>query len=406
MNPVFSLPMLPIQVAPVVASLPVQPVNFDALLTESSANTPDTPVGSADPIGSPPVVQDNEAAIMAMQEADIDAAIRPLLAAYAGNPTQVSISVVSPATIRDEISVPEVESDKEQPAQQECFELVVPVPIVDPTPIPLPALVASTFAPAVSPTATAIAKADQSPKIATPKGSPPVMEPDVEIGAHPQAPPVHTNGVRQNIVPVLQQPMQGAPLVLNKTGAIPITELTALFTATSVESNAVSGAGFQMIMTERIAETVVRPITDASALVADRALDVARGSLWLDQLAGDIAAVQERDRDLSFRLIPAQLGQLDIKIAASDNGMQLNFSTQTDEAARIIGSAQSRLVEDLKAQGVRVAGSEVNAESGQSSFAQQHGQSSRAETTAEFERVSPVSSEPTPQNEPLNGRFA
>lgn len=387
MTPVFSLPVLPIQFAPVAASLPVPSVNFDALLTESStpvAHTPSTPVAPVEAIGSPSVAQDNEAAIKAFPWADIDAAVGPLLAAYAGEPTPISTSVVSPSSASDDVSVPDVESDEVQTAPPECAETVVPNPIVISVPIQPPALVANTFAPTVSPSATAIAKANQSPKVAIPKGSPPVMGPDAEIVAH----------------------TQDASLVQTKTGTIPVAELAALFAATPVESNAVLSAGFQTIMTERIAETAVRALTDASAAVADRALDVARGSLWLDQLAGDIAAVQDRDRDLSFRLIPAQLGQLDVKIASSDDGMQLNFNTQTEEAARIIGSAQLRLVEELKAQGVRVAGSEVNAGAGQQSFSQQNGQPARAATIAEFERPSLVASEQTTANEPQNGRFA
>ena len=86
--------------------------------------------------------------------------------------------------------------------------------------------------------------------------------------------------------------------------------------------------------------------------------------------------------------------------------MQLNFTTQTEAAAQIISSAQSRLVEELKAQGVRVAGSEVNAGSGQQSFAQQNGQSARAAAITEFERPSSDFPESTSQNEPQNGRFA
>ena len=406
MTPVFSLPMLPIQVAPVVASLPVQSVNFDALLTVSSANTPDTPVTSVDRISSPPVVQENQAAIMAVQEANIDAAIRPLLAANAGDPTLVSISVVSPPSVRGDLSVPDGESDEAQPDQPECMEMVVPNSIVIPMPVQLPALVANTLAPTVRSMTAAITKADQPAKVAIPKGSPPVMEPDVEITAHPQAAPARSNSVRQTIAPVLQQPTQDALLRVNNVGAITVADLVGLFASMPVESNSVLGAGFQTIITERIAETAARQLTDASILVADRALDVARGSLWLDQLAGDIAAVQENNRDLSFRMIPAQLGQLDVKIATNDDGMQLNFNTQTEEAARIIGSAQSRLIEELKAQGVRVAGSEVNTGSGQQSFGQQNGQAARAATIAEFERPSFQSPEPTPPNEPQNGRFA
>lgn len=409
MTPVFSLPMLPIQVAPLVASLPAQAVNFDALLSVSSgpvANTPDISVASVDPIGSPPVAQENQAAIMAVPEADIDADIRPLLAAFSSDPSPISISVLSPATASDKTSAPEIERDEAEPAQHECVEIVVPVPIVDPTPIPLPALVASTLAPAVLPSFPKITKADQPPKVTETKGGPPVMEPLVEIAAHIQAAPVQTISARKNIASALQQPTQAAPLPVNQAGATPIADLAALFASTPLESNSVFGAGFQTIMNERIAATAVRPLIDASALVADRALDVARGSLWLDQLAGDIAAAQDHDRALSFRMIPAQLGQLDVRIANREDGLQLNFSTQSEEAARIIGSAQSRLVEELKAQGVRVGGCEVNAGSGQSSFSQQNGQPVHPEIIAEFERPSPDFAEPTNPSQPQNGRFA
>ena len=409
MTPVFSLPLSPIQFALQNASLPVQSVSFDALLTVSSgpdANASDIPAASLEPIGSLPVAEDNAVAIMAVPEADIDAAIRPLLAAYAGDPTRVSISVVSPPSVSGELSVPDGESDEAQPDQPECMEMVVPNSIVIPMPIQLPALVANIVAPTVSPTATAIAKADQPPKVAIPKGGPRVMESDVEAVAQPQAASVQTKSVRQNVAPALQQLTQDASLPVNKASAIPTAELAALFAATPVESNTVPGAGFQTIMAERIAETAIRPLTDASAVVADRALDVARGSLWLDQLAGDIVAVQDKDRDLSFRLIPAQLGQLDVNIGTRDDGLQLNFCTQSEEAARIIGGAQSRLIEELKAQGVRVAGSEVNAGSGKSTGEQQNSHSALAETITEFERSSPQFTEPNHASERQNGRFA
>ena len=403
MTPVFALPLSPIQFAPQTASLPLRAVSFDALFTMSSgpvANTPATPVASVEPIGSPSIAQTNEAAIISVPEGDIDAALRPLLAAYAGDPTPISISVVSPATASNEASVTNVESDDDEPAQCEFAEMVIP------TPIQLPAFVTSTLAPAVLPASLMIAKGDQPPKVTAPKGGPVVMEPDVEIGAHTQTAPVQTNTMRQNITPVLQQPTQDALLRVNNAGAITVAELAAQFAATPAESNSVLSPGFQAIMTERIADTSVRSLTDTSTLAADCALEVARGSLWLDQLAGDIAAVQDNDRDLSFRLIPAQLGQLDVNIGTRDDGLQLNFCTQSEEAARIIGGAQSRLIEELKAQGVRVAGSEVNAGSGQSTGEQQNSHSALAETITEFERSSPQFTEPNHASERQNGRFA
>ena len=364
---------------------------------------PVEPVASVEPVGSRIAAQDNQATI------------RPLLAACAGEPTPISIVVVSPASANDETSGGDVKRDEAQPSPTECMEMVIPDPVLIAIPVPLPASVASAFAPAVTPAALPASaeatKADQRPKATGPKGSPSVMAPDGENGAHMHAVPVQTNSARPTIAPALQRPTQDPPLPVNQAGVAPVADVPGLLPSMSVESNSVSGTGFQTIITERIAEAAIRPLSDASALVADRAMDVARGSLWLDQLAGDIAAMQDNDRDLVFRLIPAQLGQLDVKIANRDDGIQLSFNTQTDEAAHIIGGAQPRLVEELKAQGVRVAGSEVNTGSGHQSFghqssAQQNGQSARTAAIAELERPSLVSPEQTTANDPQNGRFA
>ena len=386
MTPAFALPTLLSRPALQMATLPVQATGFEALLSVSSglvAEAPMMPVAFGEPISLPPVVQENESAKDSTPEADIDADIRPLLAVFSGDPAPISITVVSRSSVGDDVSVPEIENDAAQPAQPECAEMVIP------TPIAFPAVVAPTVAPAVFPTDTAAAKANQPPKVATSKGGAPVMEPVVKIVVRTDTASLPTNRTRQN-----------------NAGTVPAADLAGLLGSTAFESNSVFGAGFQTIMVERIVDTAVRPLTDASALVADRALDVARGSLWLDQLAGDIAAVQDHDRELAFRLIPAQLGQLDVRIATSEDGVQLTFSTQTEEASRVIGSAQSRLVEELKAQGVRVAGSEVNTGSGQSSFMQHNGHPARAQTIAEFDRPLPDLPETTPPNEPQNGRFA
>jgi flagellar hook-length control protein FliK len=364
MTPVFSLPALPIQIAHVAASLPIQAVDFEALLSATTA-----PV--SEPASAPPQVQESAPTMVTAPEVDIDVEIMPLLATFDREAVPQSVS--------DEDRVADIDSI--ETAQRQSAEIVVPNPIV------VPVQVAAPIIAAVSVGATVLPFAAQ-------KDVPPVMDRDTELNSVS----VPSANVRQ--------PTLAAPKQLNPADPIAVADLAALFAATPVESNSVSGAGFQALITDRIAEPAVRPLTDASAQVADRALDVARGSLWLDQLAGDIAAVQDEGCELAFRLIPPQLGQLDVKIASGDNGMQLNFSTQTDEAAQIISNAQSRLVEELKSQGVRVAGSEVNAGSGQPSFTQQNGQSARAPMIAEFDRPSNDFPESTPPNEPPNGRFA
>jgi flagellar hook-length control protein FliK len=393
--------MTPVSASPLAQVLPSSPFcpaaqtkGFEALLSMPSgpiAEAPVMPVALGEPLGSPPIVPEDAA----VPDAAIEANILPLLAAFGGVATSQEISVVSQPSVSAEVSNPEVDSDDTQLIDREGEETVIPTPVVVPTPIASPNIAAATAIAALVTSAPAAAKATESTKIAISKS-----------GATADAVPVQVATARQNSRPVLQQPMQDIPLLANNAVAIPTADLAAILAPAAVESNAAIGAGFQAIMTDRTADTAVRPLTEASAIVAERALDVARGSLWLDQLAGDIAAVQDQDRDLSFRLIPAQLGQLDVKIASNSEGMQLNFSTQTDEAARIIGNAQSRLVDELKAQGVRVAGSEVNSGSGQSATGQQNGSPARAQTISEFDRQHLASSETTPTPEPHNGRFA
>lgn len=151
---------------------------------------------------------------------------------------------------------------------------------------------------------------------------------------------------------------------------------------------------------------------DPTALVAERVLDLARNNLWLDQLASDIVATTDNDRALSFRLVPAQLGQLDVRIENRDEGMQIQFTAQTTEATRIVSSAQPQLLEELRNQGMRAVGSEVlnssdTANGSQNNgFAQQNGQRPQAAQQAEIREMGPVSDQTQPDDGQQSGRFA
>jgi len=94
--------------------------------------------------------------------------------------------------------------------------------------------------------------------------------------------------------------------------------------------------------------------------IAERILDLASDGAWIDQLAHDIAATRSDSGDISFRLMPRHLGRLDVAMLMRDDGVSLKLDTQHEAAATIVTAAQGRLVEDLRQQGVRVAGSEVS----------------------------------------------
>ena len=121
------------------------------------------------------------------------------------------------------------------------------------------------------------------------------------------------------------------------------------------------------------------PLAEAAkaAPIAERILDTASDDQWIAQLAADIAATKSDKGELSFRLMPHHLGRLDVSMLAGDEGVTLRLDTQHEATATLVQSAQPRLVEDLRQQGVRVAETQVThtpAETGRQQMQQQQGQ--------------------------------
>ncbi|QCB53088.1 flagellar hook-length control protein FliK [Sphingopyxis sp. PAMC25046] len=115
----------------------------------------------------------------------------------------------------------------------------------------------------------------------------------------------------------------------------------------------------------------------APAQIAERVLDMDSDGAWIDQLARDIAATKSDSGDISFRLMPRHLGRLDVAMQMGDEGVALKMDTHHEATATIVTAAQGRLVEELRQQGVRVAGAEVTCtpgETGRQSQSQGQGQ--------------------------------
>jgi len=123
------------------------------------------------------------------------------------------------------------------------------------------------------------------------------------------------------------------------------------------------------------AATLAEPA--APALVAERVLDMDSDGAWIDQLARDIAATKSDNGDISFRLMPKHLGRLDVAMQMGDEGVSLKMDTRHEATATIVTAAQGKLVDELRQQGVRVAGAEVTCtpgETGRQSQSQSQGQ--------------------------------
>lgn len=95
-------------------------------------------------------------------------------------------------------------------------------------------------------------------------------------------------------------------------------------------------------------------------LVVERQLDLAGDDQWLDRLARDIARTSAGDEPLRFRLNPQTLGHLQVELSQSDRGATVRLTVETEAARNILVDAQPRLAAEARAQGVRLAGTEVD----------------------------------------------
>ena len=143
------------------------------------------------------------------------------------------------------------------------------------------------------------------------------------------------------------------------------TAPTQLTTAITVEPKAakpvIDAAASMTVLFAQPDLQGAAPLTEAAkaAPVAERVLDTASDDQWIAQLAADIAATKSDKGELSFRLMPRHLGRLDVSMLAGDEGVTLRLDTQHEATATIVQTAQPRLVEDLRQQGVRVAEAQV-----------------------------------------------
>ncbi len=168
--------------------------------------------------------------------------------------------------------------------------------------------------------------------------------------------------------------MAGKPRV----AAQPVAALVIASSERAAAKPAEAAPAMTVLFAQPAAPGAVLP-TDAARPIAaaERLLDMDSDGAWIDQLAHDIAATKSDRGDISFRLMPRHLGRLDVAMLMGDEGVALKMDTQHEATATIVTAAQGRLVDELRQQGVRVAGSEVTCtpgETGRQSQSQGQGQ--------------------------------
>lgn len=122
-----------------------------------------------------------------------------------------------------------------------------------------------------------------------------------------------------------------------------------------------------LAMAEAPAQPAAEPMPalprESVAEALERQLDVAADGEWLDQLARDIVrtgAAGGEGGALRFRLNPETLGQVRVELSQGADGATVRIAAETEGARALLADAQPRLLAEARAQGVRIAETEVS----------------------------------------------
>ncbi len=96
--------------------------------------------------------------------------------------------------------------------------------------------------------------------------------------------------------------------------------------------------------------------------IIPKTLDFSAGDAWIDSLARDIAATAAPGGRLRFALVPEHLGRLDVQMTCSDRAIDVHLAARGEGARDMLSAAQPRIVEEIRAQGIRIAAVEISAE--------------------------------------------
>lgn len=119
------------------------------------------------------------------------------------------------------------------------------------------------------------------------------------------------------------------------------------------------------------------PAQQLGEALAAQVLDLAGGSEWLEQLSDEIGRATDGSGPLRFRLTPESLGELKVEISQSDRGAIVRMTVATEAAQAALADAQPRLAVEARAQGVRIAESQVDLAGNQTQHNQQGRESAR-----------------------------
>lgn len=264
---------------------------------------------------------------------------------------------------------------------QSGFPAIVAAPPAGAPPPAAPVAEAPQAPPATAPAPAVIAPLKASKAVAPPTKpgaaphEPAATEAEVAAAPAPEAKLAKPafEGVKKGEADTPPQPREAAPRPA--TDSIPVAERPdrpapvdiagAPLTAQSASPPPTAAASPPPFFTPAPPVSAAQPAAPATPtapaeMAVERELDLARDGAWLDRLARDIARAGSEDGTMRFRLHPQTLGHMRVELSQSDQGATVRLTVETEAARTILVDAQPRLVAEARAQGVRLAGTEVD----------------------------------------------
>ncbi len=240
----------------------------------------------------------------------------------------------------------------------------------DPTPVMRPIDASTPAAKTPPPASPAALEAPQPdvPQVATTPPAPAqaktaetkVATPEMQIAAaEAQAAPVAAKA---------RQERAAAPAATEiRTETATTTPGTTPVAATAAETRAaVQPLHASPSLVQPLAAPAGAPVQNVAAALSQQVLDMSGGDAWIDQIARDISQTAGKDGTMRFRLAPETLGDLKVEITHSERGAHVRLNVSSEAAQQALAAAEHKLTAEARAQGVRIAETEISFTGGQS----------------------------------------
>ncbi|MFS0737590.1 flagellar hook-length control protein FliK [Sphingomonas sp. 1P06PA] len=111
---------------------------------------------------------------------------------------------------------------------------------------------------------------------------------------------------------------------------------------------------------DRPADVDAVALPDTADQVLAHRLSAEQDAQSLDALARDIVRAATPGAKLSFAVTPDTLGAIGVELQQSDRGTAIRLTSDSEESRQILADAQPRLVQEARAQGLRIAETHVD----------------------------------------------